>query len=392
MTSSFFSFKLVFWFNRDKYYIRSKLKAKPYNPKSMKEDPKLNSAIRYTIEIVIRLGFLLLLIAWCLQIIFPFASIVLWGIILALAIAPLYNTLNNKLNDRSSLSAGIIVISGILMIIIPSWLFLDSMVAGVQLINRGLTDGTLKIPPPTDQVADWPLIGEKIYNVWDLASNSLESLLSKYKDQVAGVASTLFEGAVSIGGSIVQFIFSIIIAGVLLATKGTDQAARQFFKKLIGSKGDEFADAAEITVRNVTKGVIGVAIIQSVLVGVGFLLAGVPYAGLWALLVLILAILQLPPLLVIIPVVFYLFSSTTILPASLWTIYLLLAGASDNLLKPILLGKGAPVPMLVIFIGVIGGFMLSGFIGLFTGAIAISLGYKLFLSWLNDGDSLEEHK
>lgn len=353
----------------------------------MKEDPKLNSAIHYTIEIVIRLGFLFLLIAWCFQIIYPFVGIILWGIILALATAPFYDTLNSKLNDKPSWSAGIIVILGLLMIVIPSWLFLDSMILGIKVINSGLSDGTLKIPPPSDRVADWPLIGEKIYGIWDMASKSLETLLLKYKDQVAGVVGSLFEGVLSIGGSILQFIFSIIIAGVLLATKGTDQAARQFFNKLVGAKGDEFADATEITVRNVTKGVIGVAIIQAVLVGIGFLLAGVPYAGLWALLVMILAILQLPPLLVIVPVIFYLFSSTTVLPASLWTIYLLLAGASDNLLKPILLGKGAPVPMLVIFIGVIGGFMLSGFIGLFTGAIAISLGYKLFLSWLNEGEN-----
>ncbi len=358
----------------------------------MKEDPKLNSAIHYTIEIVIRLGFLFLLIAWCLQIIYPFAGIILWGIILALATVPLYDALNSKLNDKPSLSAGIIVLSGFLIMIIPSWLFLDSMVEGIKVINDGLNSGTLKIPPPTNQVSNWPIVGEKIYGIWDMASKSLETLILKYKDQIVGVAGSLFEGALNIGGSVIQFILSIIIAGVLLATKGTDQAARQFFNKLVGAKGDEFADATETTVRNVTKGVIGVAIIQSVLVGIGFLLAGIPYAGLWTLLVMVLAILQLPPLLIILPVVFYLFSNTTILPASLWTVYLLLAGASDNLLKPILLGKGAPVPMLVIFIGVIGGFMLSGFIGLFTGAIAISLGYKLFLSWLNDGDSLEEHK
>ena len=122
--------------------------------------------------------------------------------------------------------------------------------------------------------------------------------------------------------------------------------------------------------------------------GIGFILAGVPYAGVWALIVMILAILQLPPLIVILPVVIYLFSANSTLFASLWTVYLLLAGASDNILKPILLGKGAPVPMLVIFLGVIGGFMLSGFIGLFTGAIILSLGYKLFITWL-DGDDKE---
>ncbi len=352
----------------------------------MKDDPKLNSIVHYTIETAIRLGFLFLLLAWCLQIIYPFAGIVLWGVILALAFTPIFDFINAKIGNKPKLTSVIIVISGLLIILIPSWLFLDSMIMGVQEINKSLNAGKLTIPPPTESVADWPLIGDQVYNTWKLASDNLEQVILKYKDQISGVASALMGGVLSIGGSVLQFLLSTIIAGILLATKGTDIAARKFFKKLVGAKGDEFTDVAETIVRNVTKGVIGVAIIQSVLVGIGFLLAGVPYAGLWALLVMILAILQLPPLLVILPVILYLFSTTSTLPASLWTAYLLLAGASDNFLKPILLGKGAPVPMLVIFLGVIGGFMLSGFIGLFTGAIAISLGYKLFLSWLDDGD------
>lgn len=356
----------------------------------MKEDPKLNSTIHYAIETAIRLGLLFLLLAWCFQILYPFAGIMMWGIILAISTAPLYDTLNAKFGNRPKLSAAFIIISGLLIILIPSWLFLESIVSGVKDINEGLNNGTLKIPPPPEKVAEWPFIGDVIYDTWKLSSTSLENAIVKYKDQITGIVGTLFEGILGMGGTIVQFIISTIIAGILLATKGTDSMARKLFKKLVGPRGDEFTDVTETIVRNVTKGVIGVALIQSVLVGLGFLLAGIPYAGLWALLVLILGILQLPPLIVIIPAVIYLFSTATVIPATIWTIYLLLAGASDNVLKPMLLGKGAPVPMLVIFLGVIGGFMLSGFIGLFTGAIVISLGYKLFLTWLNDTDEQTE--
>ncbi|MCK5701060.1 MAG: AI-2E family transporter [Cyclobacteriaceae bacterium] len=350
----------------------------------MKEDPKLNSTIHYTIETAIRLGFLILLIAWCFQILYPFAGIIIWGVILALATAPLYDTINTKLGEKPKLASAIIIISGLLIIMIPSWLFLDSLVTGVKEISKSLNADTLTIPLPPEKVASWPVIGDKVYDTWKLASDNLGSVIIKYKDQITSIGSTLVDGILSMGGSIVQFIIATIIAGILLATKGTDHTARRFFKKLVGARGDEFTDVTITIVRNVTKGVIGVALIQSVLVGIGLLLAGVPYAGLWTLLVLILGILQLPPLLVILPVILYLFSTATALPATLWTIYLLLAGASDNILKPILLGKGAPVPMLVIFLGVIGGFMLSGFMGLFTGAIVISLGYKMFLTWLND--------
>ena len=353
----------------------------------MNNDPKLNTTFNRTIEIIIRLGFLFLLVAWCFQILFPFGGIIVWAIILAISTAPIYNTLNAKLGDKPKIASAIIIIVGLSLIIIPSWLFIDSLIIGVKDISTELRNDTFTIPPPPDKVAEWPIIGEKFHGIWALASSSLEEVIIKYTDQILNVGGSLFGGMLSIGGSIFQFIISTIVAGILLATKGTKNTSRKFFERLIGERGDEFANDTEVTVRNVTKGVLGVAVIQAVLVGLGFLLAGVPYAGLWALLVMILAILQLPPLLVILPIVVYLFSAFTILPASLWTIYLLLAGASDNVLKPLLLGKGAPVPMLVIFLGVIGGFMLSGFIGLFTGAIAISLGYKLFLTWLNGSNA-----
>ena len=123
--------------------------------------------------------------------------------------------------------------------------------------------------------------------------------------------------------------------------------------------------------------------IQSVLFAVGFYLAGIPYAGVWALVVLILAIVQLPPFLVVVPIIGYLFTLMSPVGAGFWTAYFILIGLSDNVLKPILLGKGAAVPMLVIFLGSIGGFIASGFLGLFIGAIVLSLGYKLLLAWLH---------
>ena len=182
---------------------------------------------------------------------------------------------------------------------------------------------------------------------------------------------------------------SLVIAGILLTIGGAGEAIRKLFRKLAGERGDEFADITKKTVGNVVKGVLGVALIQATLIGFGLMMAGVPYAGVWTLIVFIFAVLQLPPTLIVIPIAVYLFSEIELLPAILWTVYLILGGISDNVLKPILLGKGAPVPMLVIFIGVVGGFMFSGFIGLFTGAIVMSIGYKLFTGWINTGDKVE---
>jgi predicted PurR-regulated permease PerM len=200
----------------------------------------------------------------------------------------------------------------------------------------------------------------------------------------------LVEGILNATSGLFQMFISLIIAGVLLVTGEAGNSSRKIFKRLAGEMGDELAASIEKTINSVVKGVLGVAFFQSLLIGIGFLLAGIPYAGVWTLLILFLTILQLPPTVMVVPAIIYLFSSTGTVPAVLWTIYLVMAAISDNVLKPLVLGKGAPVPMLVIFLGVIGGFMLSGFIGLFTGAIVMSLGYKLFLMWMNVGTKVQQ--
>ncbi|MDW7690979.1 AI-2E family transporter [Flammeovirgaceae bacterium SG7u.111] len=357
----------------------------------MENNQKLTQFTQNTVEVVIRLGFLFLLIAWCLGILLPFSGVIVWAVILAIASAPLYDFLNKRLGNKPKRAATVYIIIGLSIIMLPSWLFLESLISGVHELKTNLDNGTLAVPPPNESVAEWPLIGDELYASWKQASENLESIVLKYQEQVTTVAASVLQGAVSMGGSVFQFILATIISGVLLATQGTDEFSRKFFRKLVGERGHDFADMSIKTVRNVTKGVLGVAVIQAFLIGLGFLLAGIPYAGIWALLVLILAILQLPALVVVLPVIVYLFSIYGPIPASLWTLYLLVAGASDNFLKPMLLGKGAPVPMIVIFLGVVGGFLLSGFIGLFTGAIVLSIGFKLFVAWLNTEDKpLEE--
>ena len=191
--------------------------------------------------------------------------------------------------------------------------------------------------------------------------------------------------AAGAGVGILKFVVSIIIAGVLLANaEGAHQAALAFFTRLAGERGPKFVGLAGATVRSVAQGILGVAIIQSLLAGLGCLVVGVPGAGLWALLVLILAVVQLPTILVLGPVIVYVFSTSSTITAVLFAIWSVLVGISDAFLKPLFMGRGVDVPMLVIFIGAIGGFIASGIIGLFVGAIIFTAGYKLFLGWLNE--------
>ncbi len=342
-----------------------------------------SSKAQQTIDTAIKLAFIAAIVGFSYAIISPFGSIMAWSIILAMAFDPLYFSLADKFGGRHKLAATTIVMGGLLIIVLPAWLFMDSIIEGVRVIRAEFEAGTLTIPPPTDNVKDWPIIGDNLYELWSGASTNLQATIVKYQQQLTEIGNKLLRGVLSIGGAVFQFIISTIIAAVILVTKGTKENAIKLFNRLMPAKGQEVAEIAQKTVNNVVKGVLGVALIQSFLVGIGFLLAGVPYAGLWTLIAFILAVLQLPLTVVTIPVAIYLFASMGTVPAVLWTIYLVVAGLSDNVLKPILLGKGAPVPMLVIFLGVIGGFITMGFIGLFVGAILLSLAYRLYLMWVN---------
>jgi predicted PurR-regulated permease PerM len=337
-------------------------------------------------DTTIRLFILTLIVGWCLMILYPFVSIILWSLILALAIHPLHSIVARKMGGKPKLASFIIIFSILLVIVFPSWLLIDSLVNEVKVLKAAYDSGSFAIPPPNEEVKSWPVIGNSLYDTWYSASENLEQLVVKYKEQFLEIGSYLGKGILSAISGVAQIALALVIAGVLLAFGGAGEEVRKFFRKLAGKRGDEFADMTLKTVSSVVKGIIGVALILAILNGLLFLLAGIPYAGIWTVLVFVLGVLQLPLFFITFPVIAYMFAEKELVPAIIWTVLLLIAGLSDNVLKPILLGKGAPVPMLVIFIGVIGGFIFSGFIGLFTGAIVFSFGYKLFVAWINSDE------
>ena len=351
----------------------------------MKKNPGSSShtIMQQVVDIALRLGILFLLLAWTFEIIKPFISIVIWGIIIAVSLYPAHRFLINKFGERPKLSAFIISLALLSVLIIPTVIFTDSMVDGLQSLSAGISKDGFTVPPPDESVAKWPLVGDFVYDTWYQASDNLEALLTNYSGQLKSVGNWILSALMGTGLGLVQLLISIVIGGIFLATSKKGAVfALKLFRRMVGSRGDEFARASEITVRNVSKGVIGVAIIQSFLAGLVFTAAGIPYAGLWTLLAFIFCIIQVGPGLIIIPVIVYIFTIYDTWIAILWTIALILVMISDNIIKPMLMGKGAPVPMLVIFIGSLGGFFALGFIGLFLGAIILSLVYKLFLTWI----------
>jgi predicted PurR-regulated permease PerM len=315
---------------------------------------------------------------------------IIWGVIIAVAAHPGYVRLQAVLGGRPVPAAVAFVLIALVVLVVPTVMLSGTLVNGVSDLMAGFEQGTIRVPPPPASVGTWPLVGETIHGFWSGAADNLESALLEIAPQIRAAASWLLGAAAGFGVGLLQFVFAIVIAGVLLSQDEAGQRATgTIARRLAGERGVQFAGLAEATVRSVTRGILGVAFIQSVLAGLGFLAVGVPAAGLWALLCLLLSVVQIGIFPVTIPILVYVFSQVDTVTFVVFLVWSLFVGALDNILKPILLGRGVAVPMAVIFIGAIGGFLTSGIIGLFVGSVVLVLGYKLLLAWLYDEEALE---
>jgi predicted PurR-regulated permease PerM len=340
------------------------------------------------IDTILRIVVLFLLIAWCIGIILPFFETVIWGAIIAVALHPFFAMVKRWVGNRNILTGILLILLMLVILLLPTAFLVKALVEGIQSLATQLRDQTLVIPPPDPSVAGWPLIGKPISEIWLLASQSMESTITTYREPLSKLGMTIIGPLGSFGKGLLMFFVSVIIAGAFLVKADASAAfVRKLIHRLAGERSDEMISITGVTVKNVAKGILGVAFFQFLTAGTVFVLANVPLPGLWAFAVLVFAILQLPSVIVMLPVIIYLFSVNEPLPAILWTIALLVIGLSDNVLKPLLMGKGSTVPMLVIFLGAIGGFIFSGLIGLFTGAIVLSVGYNLMGHWIGEGQN-----
>jgi predicted PurR-regulated permease PerM len=318
------------------------------------------------------------------DIIKPFITPIMWGAIIAMAAFPLVKWLQPKVGGRRGLAATLVTAFFILALVIPTWSVMDVTIGSLKKVTAGLESGELRVPPPNPRVEEWPLVGEALFRGWSNASSDLEAFAHSNAAQIKELAGGLLK---RIGGSLVSvlmFIAALLIAGGFMAyAERCARAAHRFFVRVGGLKpGGEWAAMSVATVRSVLQGVIGVALIQTVLIGTGLFVMGIPGAALWTALVLVCAIAQLPTLIILAPIIIWVFSTADTTPAVIFTVYQLLAGASDNILKPMLMGRGLDIPMPVILVGAIGGMIMSGIIGLFSGAVTLSIFYKLLVLWL----------
>ena len=341
------------------------------------------------IEIAIRLGALGLLLYWSLVLVRPFLSIVIWSVVLTVALYPAFEWMTLRLGGRRRLAAVLITVLSLLIVIGPAmWLALG-LIESLRMISERLDFSTLTIPPPSKSVKDWPVIGDTIYQFWDLASTNFRAALAKIMPQLKPLGSSLLRIGADTGVGIIKFLASIFIAGFLfLPAPSFVDAVKKFARRLNSTQGEEFVIQAGATIRAVSRGVIGISVLQALLAGIGLMVADIPQASLITFAVLVLGIIQIGPAIILIPVIIWSWTAMETTSALLFTAYMIPVNLVDNFLKPIVMGRGLKTPMLVIFIGVIGGTLGYGITGLFLGPIVLAVIWELLVTWIREREAV----
>jgi predicted PurR-regulated permease PerM len=337
------------------------------------------------IQLVVRLALLALLVYWSFFLIRPFIPIITWSVVLAVALYPAFNWFSGLLGNRPKLAATILTVINLVIVIGPAtWLGLGA-VEGLRDFAAQLGAGTLAIPSPPVGVKDWPVIGSQIYTLWDQASTNLRTALREVAPHLKPLAGTMLGLAGDAGLGTLKFLVAVALTGFLFpAAPRLVAGTRRFLSRVVAERSQDFLTLAGATIRSVAQGVIGIAVAQGLVIGVILKLADVPRAGLLAFAVMMLGILQIGSAVIVIPVVIWLWFTKSFAAALLFTVLLLPASLADNVLKPIIMGRGLTTPAVVIFIGVIGGTLAHGIVGLFIGPIILAVAWELLTAWVRD--------
>jgi predicted PurR-regulated permease PerM len=337
----------------------------------------------------LRIGAVFLAVYLCYRILAPFIPLVLWGAIIAVAIYPLHQRLAVWIGGRVNISATLIALMGLVILIAPLTILTQSLVTSSMSLAGGISTGELQLPSPPEMIKGWPLVGEKLHASWLLASENLGAALQQFGPQFEALREGLIEIAGGVGGASLQMFGSIIIAGVFLGTADSCLAGvRSIFSGFVGARGPLLLAETETTIRSVARGVLGVAVLESILIAIGLIVAGVPAVGLWTFLVLVLSIVQVPPLISVIPLIIYALATATAFGSTVLIICGVLAVVIDTLLKPVLLGRTADAPMLIILMGAIGGMLVWGVAGLFVGSVILVWCWEALDFWVMKDDVL----
>jgi len=341
----------------------------------------------FSVNTFIKILILSILIIWSYLIVKNFVLLIIWSIIVAVALYPLYQKLIDLFKGKKKgLITTLFVLISLALVIVPSIKITQSIASSSKEIYQEFGKGTLEIPPPNSSVKDWPLIGDNLYNTWSSASQDMESFIKSHPEEVKISVGWFFDSFKGLMGSVLLSMIALILAGIFMSSADEGyKTGVKFMNKLVNGKGVALMEMCTNTIRSVVKGILLVAVIQSILAFAGLSMIGLSnIAGILSILILLAAIIQIPVTLVVIPIIVYVFSFANTTPAIIFAIYMVIVSLLDNVLKPMLLAKGLQTPMIIILMGAIGGMMFQGILGLFIGPVILAIVHRLYTSWVNE--------
>jgi predicted PurR-regulated permease PerM len=348
---------------------------------------------RELLDVLIRAGLVAVLAVFCFRIFVPFLNLMVWALILAITLYPLQVRLRDLFGGKDGLIATLIILIAFAVILVPTYLLGVAVATSIERAMAVFRSGSFHIPPPAESIAAWPLVGQRVYDFWAQASTDLTGVVQKFAPQLKEAGLALLGTVTGLGAGLLVFFVALIVAGIFMAhgEKGY-RASVQIASRISGPEnGVQITDLCTATIRAVAQGVVGIAFIQMLLIGIAFIVKGIPGAGLLALAVLLIGIMQLPATLITIPVIaFVIVTEGVNVGTIIFSVYVFVAGLADNVLKPLLLGRGVAVPMPVVLIGALGGMVTGGVIGLFIGPVMLAVGYQLFWRWVKDQPQPEQ--
>ncbi len=352
---------------------------------------RARSPERIALDVTIKIGLLLALLLAVQAVVRPFLSVVIWSVILAVALHPPYERIRARLGGRRWLSAAMVTVLGLAVVVGPAAMLSASVVASLEALALHLKSGQTALPPAPAMIAGLPVVGPQLHSVWMNAASNTSGFVDKYAHTMLLPGEWMLKAIAALAGSMLVVAAGMILAGLLLPEAPRMLSAmREVALHLAGAQGARFVRVAGDTIRNVARGVIGVAVLQALIVGLGLLLFGVPHAGLLALAVLVLAIVQIGPWPAVAALIaWFWFARGSSGTAIAFSVYMIAAASTEHVLKPFVLGRGLETPMPVILIGLLGGTLAFGLPGLFLGPVLLALAYELLLSW---GQSIHDQQ
>lgn len=342
-----------------------------------------------TTLVVLFIGGLITASFWVMQ---PFLPAIIWAVTLVIATWPVMLQVQRYAGNRRSPAVVVMTLALLLVLIVPFWLAISTILANLDTIaDLGRTILSLRVPPPPDWLARLPLVGARADHAWgQLTSLGMQELAPELTPYARQLTQWFASAVGSLGVMFVQFLLIIGIAAVMYA-KGEQAAAVaiRFGRRLGGDRGETAVRLAGGAIRGVALGVVVTAVLQSVLGGIGLAVVGVPFTPVLTALMFMLCLAQLGPSPVLVPAVVWMYFSSTTLWATVLLGFTIVVVAMDNVIRPLLIRKGADLPLLLILAGVIGGLLATGLLGIFLGPMVLAIGYTLLNAWMAEGEATE---